>query len=371
MIIVITLIYIGCVTLAFRVIKIPVRPGTVATAVVVGVVLLGGIVINWQMAAPLTDQMFLNRGVVQIVPDVREFITKVHVKPDQRVKKGDVLFEIDPRSSQYAVDQSTAELKAARQTVSQLEAGVHAAEAGVKVSAAQTASAKAELGAAHELAKVTPGAIAKVRVEQQEQMYAAAQADEKRTQAAKKEAEFALTAARNSVEVVAAELKSATFYLGQCKWRAPADGQVINLQVREGTIAARWRFQAIGTFMEDDTVIAAIYPQNLLKNVKPGNTVEIAFKSTPGQVVSGKVDAIVKYTGEGQLAPSGNLPEASSIGAKGYLAVRIRLDDDKIAQKLPLGAAGTVAIYTDVGKPFQIITTITIRIKGWMNFLPR
>ena len=370
MITVIAIIYIACVTLAFRVIKIPVRPGTVATAVVAGVVLLGGIIINWQMSAPLTDQMFLNRGIVQIVPDVREFITKVHVKPDQRVKKGDVLFEIDPRSSQYAVDQSTAELKAARQTVSQLEAGVQAAEAGVKVSMAQTASAKAELEAAHKLAKVTPGAIAKVRVEQQKQMYAAAEAEGKRVQAAKKAAEFALTAAKNSVDVVAAELKSAAFYLDQCKWRAPADGQIINLQVREGSIATRWRFQSIGTFMEDRTVIAAIYPQNLLKNVKPGDAVEIAFKSTPGQVVSGRVDAIVNYTGEGQVAPSGNLLIAANIGSKGYLAVRIRLDDDKVAQRLPLGAAGTVAIYTGVGKPFQIITKITIRIKGWMNFLP-
>ena len=104
MIIVMTLCYIGIVLVAFKVIKIPVRAGTVATAMVRGVVMLGGIVIGWKQAAPMTQQMFLKRDVLQIIPDLRESISKIHVKPDQEVKKGDVLFQIDPRSFQYAVD---------------------------------------------------------------------------------------------------------------------------------------------------------------------------------------------------------------------------------------------------------------------------
>ena len=108
----------------------------------------------------------------------------------------------------------------------------------------------------------------------------------------------------------------------------------------------------------------------MLKNVKSGDQVEIAFKRRPGRIVTGKVEAIVKYTGEGQLMPSSKLPVMATMGSKGYLVVRVRLDDEKLARELPLGAAGTTAIYTDSGKPFHAITKIAIRMKGWLYYLP-
>ena len=67
---------------------------SVAVASFIGVIMLGGIVIVWKMAAPMSGQMILRRRVLQVVPDVREFVSKVHVKSDQKVKKGDPLFDI-------------------------------------------------------------------------------------------------------------------------------------------------------------------------------------------------------------------------------------------------------------------------------------
>jgi multidrug resistance efflux pump len=146
---------------------------------------------------------------------------------------------------------------------------------------------------------------------------------------------------------------------------------VVDWQIREGTPVARWRFTAGGTVMDfADTAVGAIFPQNLLTNVRAGNKVEIAFMRRPGQVVPGKVEAVVKYTGEGQMVPSAKLPSAASIGSKGCLFVRIRLEDERLAREVPLGGSGSVAIYTDSGKPFHIITKIVIRMKGWMNYLP-
>ena len=37
---------------------------------------------------------------------------------------------------------------------------------------------------------------------------------------------------------------------------------------------------------------------------------------------------------------------------------------------LPLGGAGSVAIYTNSGKPFHLISKVTIRINMWMNYAP-
>ena len=116
----------------------------------------------------------------------------------------------------------------------------------------------------------------------------------------------------------------------------------------------------------DDNAVLAVYPQNLLTNVKPGNEVEIAFKRRPGQVVTGKVREVVPYTGEGQMTQTAVLPSAASIGSEGFLAVLIDLDDEQLAKELPLGAAGSTAIYTDFGKSLHIMTKISIRIKAWM-----
>jgi len=371
MIVLMTICYLACVIVAFKVIKLKVNAVSIAVAVLIGVVMLGGIVIVWKQAAPLSGQMILRRRVLQVVPDVREYVSKVHVKPDQKVTKGDPLFDILPDRFQDAVDGAQAQLTAAQATVSQLNAGVTAAEAAVKKSEADTAAAKAELDTALALQKVNAGAIAKLQVEETQQGYRAAQADDKVQEASLKQAQFSLASAKHSVDVAQASLKTANFNLERCTYQSPVDGQVVNWQIREGTPVARWRFTGAGTVQDfADNSILAIFPQNLLRNVRPGNEVEIAFKRRPGQIVTGKVSEIVNYTGEGQLTPSAMLPSAASIGSKGFLAVRVYLDDEELAKQLPLGAAGTTAIYTDFGKPFHVITKITVRIKAWMCYLP-
>jgi multidrug resistance efflux pump len=367
MITVLTIGYLACVVVAFKVIKIKVNPISVAIAAFLGVVMLGGVTIGWKMAAPMTGQMILRRRVLQVVPDVREFVSKVYVKPDQKVKKGDPLFDILPDRFQDAVDEAKAQLTAANATVSQLEAGVKAAEAAVKQSEADTAAAKAELDTALSIAKSEAAAIAKLKVEEAQQAYRAAMADDKVKEGSLKQAQFSLAAAKQSVNVAQASLNTANFNLTRCTFVSPVDGQVVNWQIREGTPVARWRFTGAGTVQDfSDNAILAVYPQNLLTNVQPGNAVEIAFKSRPGQIATGKVDEVVKYTGEGQFTPNALLPSAANVGSQGFLVVRVYLDDEELARELPLGAAGTTAIYTDFSKPFHIITKITVRIKAWM-----
>lgn len=78
----------------------------------------------------------------------------------------------------------------------------------------------------------------------------------------------------------------------------------------------------------------------------------------------------MKYSGEGQFVVDKKLPEAASVGSKGFFAVRIRLDDEQLAKQLPLGAAGSVAVYTDVLKPFHLVSKISVRINAWVNYAP-
>ena len=73
MITIMSLTYIACVVVAFKVIKIKVSPTSVAVAVVAGFFLLGGILIVWKQSAPMTEQMVLRRHV--FVPCCADFAT--------------------------------------------------------------------------------------------------------------------------------------------------------------------------------------------------------------------------------------------------------------------------------------------------------
>ena len=282
-----------------------------------------------------------------------------------------MLFEIDPKLFQYEVDQSTARLAAAKKSVSQLEAGVEAAASTRKKSEAELALAKAELDSALGIQKDERGAIAEIRVIAQQQKYNVAVAGVEQAEAGQEEARFALESAKEDLQSIQAELNTANYNLEKCTVKAPADGFVTSWNVREGTRVSSLKVASIGTFVDTtETFILANYPQNLLKNVKSGDSVDVAFKSAPGRVITGKVEIVIEATGEGQFAPTGDLPVAADVGSKGSLLVKLRLDDEASGADLPVGAAGAVAIYTQSGSPFHLISKVYMRMLCWLNYLP-
>ena len=373
MITVMALCYIGCVLLVFKVIKLKVSPISVGVAVLLGVLLLGGIVIGWKFSAPMSGRIIVKRNVIPLLAgqDSKELITKIHVPADQPVKKGEVLFEVDSRPSQYRVDSLTAELAASKQKVMELQAAVDVAKATIELAKASAATASAQLATSQKSHELNPGAVAELQLTIQEQKYESEQAAVDQAIANEKVAESTLANARATLKATEAELDTAKLNLQQCQVRAPADGHIMSWQAVEGTMTTTVITSAQGTFMDmSETVVGAVFPQNLLSNVQPGDKVEIAFRSLPGRITTGKVDQALEYTGEGQFEPSGVLPVAKDLDSQGLLVVRIVLDDQKLAQELPLGGAGTVAIYTQAGRPFHIISKITLRIKAWMYFVP-
>lgn len=344
---------------------------SMAVALLIGSSVLGLVTIVWNQAAPMSSRMFLRRHVLQVAPDVEEFVSKVYVEPDQRVNKGDPLFEIRPDRFQDAVESASSQLTAAQATVSQFEASVEAAKAAVKKSKAHTAAAKAELDTAITLQKDTAAAVAKLQVVEAQQGFRAARANDNVQQATLKQTGFSLAAAQHSVDVSQAALTAAEFNRMRCTYLSPVDGQVVNWQINDGTPAARYRFTASGTVMDlSDSAIIAIFPQNQLNNVKVGDVAEVAFKRRPGQIVTGIVDRVVMYTGEGQFLPSPTVPIMADVGSKGDLAIRIRLDDEALAKDLPMGAAGAVAVYTDFGRTLHLLSKIKIRVSAWKYYLP-
>jgi hypothetical protein len=88
--------------------------------------------------------------------------------------------------------------------------------------------------------------------------------------------------------------------------------------------------------------------------------VELTFKVFPGQVFTGKVVALLESISSGQVQASGTAVTTRQVVAAPF-AVRVRLDDDKVASSLPAGTAGNAAIHTPHITASHLIRKVILR----------
>jgi multidrug resistance efflux pump len=378
------IIYTAVVLLIFKVMHIKPTAYLIASLIVAGVFMIGGVVVIWTQSSPMTDKMVTSQYVVQLVPYVKGQVKAVHAEALKPMKKGDLLLEIDPAPYQYTMNQVESQLSSAKATVQQ-------AQASLEVATAAVANAQANLGkakAADELAKtqeqialniqrqnaaaISQLNVAKAVQERQEADAAVQQAAAAVTQsqASEKQAAAAVLVAQSNVTTTEAQLDDAKFNLAQCRMYAPEDGYVVNWQVQVGTMLVPAPIAAAGTYVvTSDTAVAAVFPQNWLSNVEPGNDVEMVLNPYPGRLFLGKVDYVISASGGGQFTTSGTIPNAAKVGSDGLYAVRINFSDAAVARKLSLGSGGAAAIYTDKGKATHVISKVAIRMKKWLLYV--
>jgi len=420
-------IYAAVVLTLFKMKIVKPRPYPIALVILAGVFMVGGVVVAWKQYAPMSGNLVTSQHVVQLVPyNVKGYVKKVYAKPNQPLKNGDLLLEIDPTPYQNAVDQIDAQLRVAKANVKQARANLDAARAGVEKAANAVEQAQASLNqangalvnaqanaakwrAAYDLAKteeamavnlqkVGIGAIsllkvdeAKQKAREQEAALQQAQAGAVQAEAADqqaiaglaearsgvlqadatvKQAAAALEIAESNVPGVAAQLDEARFNLAQCRMTAPSDGYVVNWEVQEGTMLVPRPTAAAGTFVDTSSIsVFAAFPQNYLTNVRPGDEVELVLDAHPGRVFKGSVDSVIPASGGGQLAPSGEIPSAAKATSVGMFAVKIHFDSDADLQTLSMGSGGTASIYTNKGKPVHIISKVALRMKKWLLYV--
>lgn len=378
------IVYVAVVLVLFKVMHVKPTAYLIAAMIVVGVFMIGGVVVVWTQSAPITDKMVTSQYVVQLVPYVKGQVKTIYAQALRPMKKGELLLEIDPAPYRYTVSQVEAQLAASKANVKQAEAGVATANAAVPNARANLAKAKAadELAKTQEqialnIQRADKAAISVLNVakatQEREQADAAVQQAEAglvQTQASAQQAAAALQTAQSNIPVVEAQLEDARFNLAQCKMVAPADGYVVNWQVQVGTMLVPMPLAAAGTFVNvSDTAVAAVFPQNWLSNVEPGDDVEMVLNPYPGRIFLGKVDYVISATGGGQFTTTGTIPNAARIGSDGLYAVRINFSDDAVARKLSLGSGGSAVIYTNKGKATHVISKVAMRMKKWLLYV--
>jgi multidrug efflux system membrane fusion protein len=114
--------------------------GIVAAAAIAVVVTL----LQWE-TRPQTDDATVRANFVGIAPQVSGHIVELPVRDNQHVHKGDLLFEIDPRPYEVALERARATLALTRKEVDGLKNGAATAAAGLSRAEAQLSASAAEV----------------------------------------------------------------------------------------------------------------------------------------------------------------------------------------------------------------------------------
>src|SRR5208337_509944 len=283
----------------------------VSIGAVLAALALGLVVLYHTNHSPRTDDAEILANFIGIAPQVAGPIVRLNVRDNQFVKKGDLLFEIDERPYQYALERAFSE---------QAHADVAHAEQGVSRAKAEWTYASNNLHRLEPLlAKqfVTVDQVDRARTSEIAQAEALKQAESQlllsqaelksalalyeRSGAALDESKAQHEQSRNAVTTLeplinqrgarTSAVKDAHYNLDNCRVYAPFDARVTNLTISEGAYAHVG--EQIFTLIDARTWWAiGNFREGLLSHIKPGMRADVYVLSKPSVRFSGVVDSV-------------------------------------------------------------------------------
>jgi multidrug resistance efflux pump len=366
-------IYAFIVWLLFIKLKwLPWNTQTQVVVVVIPVVGLTTLIMLLNIFAPSSADVRVIKYVVQVIPQVRGRVTDVPVEPNVRVRKGTVLFRIDPTPFEIQVRVLEAQLASAEGANRQLQEQLRAAVSATRSVRTRLDLARTRAGQDQQLAQSGAGDVFSFEQAVTNMRDLRAQLQASLATEAQIRAHLGATVGDDQAEVaqIKAQLANARWELSQTVFYAPDDGTVINLQLRPGQLATALGAFPVMTFVEDEFQVIALFGQNELHQVQPGDEAEIALRTYPGRIIKATVDSIVWAQGQGQIAMTATLPQTGLMPAvPGRFAVRLRVADRDKDIFLAAGAAGHGAIYTAHLHEIQILRKVILRVGADLDYL--
>ncbi len=387
-------------------------PWKVAVAIL-PVVALAATILLLNIFAPTTTDVRVVKYVVPVVSQVRGRVIEVPVENNRAVKKGDVLFRIDPvpyeievRALEAQLASEEAKVGAEQAKLSEMQARLPDAassERQLNEQLKQTTNQVAALQASLDLAKkrvaqntelAATGAGNRFDLEQAQtnatelaSQIAAGRASEQQVReklSGRVKGDFAAVAgvkaqiataqsqvrvAQAQVETTRAQLENARWNLTQTTVVAPADGTMVNVMLRPGFFVAGMPFNEVMTFVDTQYQIFALFNQNELHQVAPGNEAEITLDTYPGRIVKAHVDSVIWAQAQGQLDASGELARTTFIPPPGRFPVKLVVDEHDKDVFLAAGARGAAAIYTEHLALIHMIRKVLIRTSSYFDYI--
>jgi multidrug resistance efflux pump len=286
-----------------------------------GVLVLAGIILLLlalhlvgDRLTPYSSQGRVHANVVGVAPQVPGAITRVHVKNNQLVRRGDPLFSLDRTDYDIAAAKARADISAVGRDLAASDAGIVMAQAGVDAARAGLQRSAADAARSERIYTEDPGAISIRRLELARATLAESRAKLVSAEAQLEQARQArgLAGADNDRLIAArAALEKAELDISRTTVTAPGDGLITDLKADVGQVAGAGN--PVMTFISvGDGWVTVDMTENNLGNMAPGDPVDVVFDVMPGKVVRGRVRSIGYGVSSGAKAPPGGLPDVQS-----------------------------------------------------------
>jgi len=122
------LTYTALCVAVFKIFRIPLNKWTVPTAALGGIIIIGALIILMNYNHPYSEMARNYYISTPIVPLVKGRVVEVPVKPNQLVKKGDVLFRLDDEPFRLKADSLAARVESNREHLKSIEARLRSAK---------------------------------------------------------------------------------------------------------------------------------------------------------------------------------------------------------------------------------------------------
>ncbi|MBV9770390.1 MAG: HlyD family efflux transporter periplasmic adaptor subunit [Bryobacterales bacterium] len=304
---------------------------------------------------PQTDDAEVFANLIGIAPEVEGRIVKINVQDNEFVRKGQLLFQIDPVPYQYALETArsqqatlqgqirdlqrtvgaqTSAIQAARANSNSAQAKIASADAGVEAARASVDAAKAALSreqadyayAENNVLRLEPLLVkqfvtvdmvdqartsrsvkgeavrqARSRLALSEAQWAAAVAQQKEAVASYQQSQAQVDQSIKSVGILdplvgqrmarESAVKNAEYNLQRSNVYAPFDARVTNLSISEGAYAHVG--QQVFTLIDARTWwVIANFRETDLRNIQPGTPVDVYLMSRANRKFQGVVESI-------------------------------------------------------------------------------
>jgi len=282
-------------------------------------------------------------------------VFKVHIKPNQRIQKGQLIYELETEFYELAIEEADANLITAQ----------------IAVEGSEIALKSATINYDLDFKTYDRYYDSRNTVSEEE-------LDKKRSEMLV--SEQALSNAKSDLNNKQSVVKTKTANLKQAKWNlehtkvyAPADGFVTNFLLRKGQfVGAAPRMMM---YTNEKYVLMRVNHQ-AIRNIKEGHLAEFATAVYPGQVFSAQVEGIIEATGESQgslLAKDDAVRKTTAINmVNKHHFVRLKINEVD-GMSIPVGSVGLAWISGTKPVKFlaflDAIRGIVIRVKAQVYYV--
>ncbi|MFE1598049.1 efflux RND transporter periplasmic adaptor subunit [Methylobacterium sp. ID0610] len=274
---------------------------------VTGLLLLVALVVgaalwDYYLEAPWTRDGRVRAEVVGVAPDVSGLVRDVEVKDNQTVRRGDVLFRIDPERFALALRQAEAVVAGRKATLVQAEADLARYQ------------------------QLSDNVVSQQRLEQ-------AQATEQ--------------GARAAYDQAVADRDLAKLNLARSEVRASVNGRISNLELRPGSYVATGK--AVMALVDSDTLhVEGYFEETKLDRIRIGDPVSVHLMGG-SRDLTGRVESVAAGIEDRERSAGANLlanvnPTFAWVRLAQRVPVRVALDPSKETESLTVGRTATVVV---------------------------